>query len=125
MKRLHEFFVWVSIYGSDDSVIAFRNFQQAASSGVPPEITARLYADLVVAARRDIARSDTQIGPPEIIGMKVNDLYSNPDYYRTMALPFKEVCEHYGWTPPWFTKIDDKFKARKPDTNSSTLPPSS
>lgn len=124
-KRLHEFFVWVSIYGSDDSVIAFRNFHQAASNGVPPEIATRLYAELVLAARRDIARSDSRIGAIEIIGMKVNDLYSNPDYYRIMALPFNEVCERYGWTPPWSSQNINKLKQQKPGADSSALPPSS
>jgi hypothetical protein len=38
-KRVHEFAVWVSIYGSDDAVIAFHNFQQAAYNDVPPELS--------------------------------------------------------------------------------------
>jgi hypothetical protein len=122
VKRLHEFFVWVSIYGSDDSVIAYRNFQQAASNGVPPQIVTRLYADLVLAARRDIARSDTQIGPTEIIGMKVNDLYSSPEYYNVVALPFDELCKRYGWTPPWSTENVNKLKAQKVAIDPSTPP---
>ncbi|HEX4092735.1 MAG TPA: hypothetical protein VHZ33_28795 [Trebonia sp.] len=125
MKRLHEFFIWVSIYGSDESVIAFRNFHQAASNGVPPEIATRLYAELVLAARRDIARSDSRIGAVEIMAMKVNDLYSSPDYYKIMALPFDEVCKIYGWTPPWSSSNVYRLKHEKPGRLPSTLPPPS
>ena len=90
-KRLHEFFVWVSIYGSDEAVIAYHKLTQAAYNNVPSEISGRLYAEVILAARRDIGRSDTEIGPADIVGMKVNDLYTNIDYYRTMTEPFDEV----------------------------------
>lgn len=116
IKRLHEFFVWASIYGSDDTIIAFSRMQQAASNEAPVEISVRLYAELILAARRDIGRSDTQIGPVQIVGMKVNDLYTNGEYYDAMTLPFDKLCEKYHWTPPW-TLPDSK---RRP-----SLPPSS
>jgi hypothetical protein len=85
-KRLHEFSVWIGIYGSDDAIIAFRNFMQAAFNDVPPLIATRLYAELVLAARRDIGRSDTKTSAVDIIGMKISDLYTNQDYHKIMWL---------------------------------------
>jgi hypothetical protein len=115
-KRLHEFFVWVSIYGSDGAVTAYHKFLQAAYNGVPPEVSTRLYAELILAARRDIGQSDTQIGPADIVGIKVSDLYTNIDYYRTMTQPFDELCQRYSWTPPWTLPANE---------NPPSLPPSS
>jgi len=115
-KRLHEFFVWVSIYGSDEAVMAHHRFSQAAYNKVPPEIATRLYAELILAARRDIGRSDTKIGPADIVGIKVSDLYTNAEYYRTMTQPFDELCQKYNWTPPWTLPGNE---------DSPSLPPSS
>jgi hypothetical protein len=81
-----------------------------------------------VGSRRDIARSDTQIGAAKIIGMRVNDLYTNTEYYRTMTEPFDEVCRRYNWTPPWSLQNGGKQPASSLDqgsVDSSTPPPSS
>lgn len=122
-KRLHEFSVWIGIYGSDEAVIAFRNFMQAAFNDVPPLIATRLYAELVLAARRDIGRSDTRTSAVDIIGMKISDLYTNADYHRIMTLPFNEVCERYGWTSPWSGQSITKLM-QNPGSNSSDISPS-
>jgi hypothetical protein len=114
-KRLNEFFLWFSVYGSDDGVIAYHRVTQAAFNSAPSFVTSRLYVEFFLAARRDIGQSDTQIGPAEIIGMKVNNLYANTDYYRTMTDPLDEVYRRYNWTPPWTL----------PDSDPPGLPPSS
>ena len=80
------------------------------------------YAELVLAARRDIARSNTRIGAVEIIGMRVNDLYTNVDYYRLMTLPFDEVCRLSNWTPPWSLRDGIKSSAKQSTINSSVPP---
>src|SRR5262245_40207929 len=118
LDKMHQFAVWISIYGSDDAVTAYHNWTQAAFNEVPGEVATRLYAELVLAARRDIGRSDTRIGAAEIIGMRVNDLYTNAEYYRTMTEPFDEVCRRYNWTPPWSLR-----DGKKQPTNSSGSQP--
>lgn len=100
-KRLHDFFLWVTMYGSDEAVIAYHRVTQGAFNDAPVEVTSRLYVEFFLAARRDIGRSDTQIGAAEIIGMKVTDLYTNSDYYQSMTEPLDEVCRRYNWVPPW------------------------
>lgn len=131
LMRIHKFSSWIVIYGSDLAVTAFQHFLQAIYNGVPPEIATRLYAEFVLAARRDIARSDTQIGALEIIGMRIDDLYTNADYYRLMTQPFEEICKRLQWTPPWSLQIGPKsgdqvsVESDTPGANASTVSPSS
>jgi hypothetical protein len=131
VSTIHQFSVWIGIYGSDDAVIAFHKFAQAAYNGVPGEVATRLYAELVLATRRDIARSDTRIGAVEIIGMRVSDLYTNAEYYRTMTDPFDEVCRRNNWTPPWSLPDSDEYAKQSANSSdeqsisSPTAPPSS
>jgi hypothetical protein len=119
-KLIHEFSVWVSIYGSDDAVTAFHRFQQAAFNDVPSIVSIRLYAELVLAARRDIARSDTQIRPLEIIGMRVTDIYTDEAYYLAMTEPFDKLCERYNWIAPWSLRCGNRDE--KAGINSSAPP---
>lgn len=100
-SRLHEFATWASIYASDEAVRAFRDLMQASYANVPGPIFLRLYCEFVLAARRDIGRSDTQITPEDILGMRLTDFYSPGGLFQAMEEPFDELCRKTGWTPPW------------------------
>ncbi len=65
IERLSEFASWISIFGSDDAVKSFHNFMQGAFHAAPAPITLRLYADFVLAARRDMGdpRNHCHSGP--------------------------------------------------------------
>ncbi|MER5703448.1 hypothetical protein ABT023_16105 [Micromonospora sp. NPDC002296] len=99
--RLHEFATWASIYASDDSVRAFRNLMQASYAGAPGEITLRLYCEFVLAARRDIGRSDTTTTTEEILGMRVTDLYAKDGLLWVVKESFPKICRRVNWSPPW------------------------
>lgn len=74
---------------------------QASYSGAPPQILLRLYADFVVAARRDMGDPDTKIGVEEVLGIRITDFYSDPDMRKTLEPRFEDVASAFGWQMPW------------------------
>lgn len=101
--RIREFTTWISIYGSDEAIKAFHNFTQGAFTGAPGLIPTRLYAEFILAARRDLGYPETSVTATELMGMRVNDLYSEAEYRRAMSETFEELCRRESWTPPWLT----------------------
>jgi len=109
------FATWVAIYGSDDALIAYHNFMQSAFNTAPAPILARLYAEFIIAARRDIGYPETQIKAGHLLGLRITDLYSDEDYRLAVTLPFAELCRSNDWTPPWLASIQ-KANAPSPTT---------
>lgn len=105
-ETLTDFITWIGIFGSDKSVEAFHNFMQAAYNSPPPEILMRFYGELVIAARQDIAYPETKIKAVHILGMKMNDLYSQ-DIANALTLPADEAYKKFNWQPPWLTGESD------------------
>lgn len=101
VRRLAEFGTWVSIYGSDDAVRAFRNFMQGVYHEPPPEITMRLYYDFVLAARRDMGQADTDITALDLMGQRLKDVYDLRSMYVMGGIPFAELAREHDWEPPW------------------------
>jgi hypothetical protein len=101
VRRLAEFGTWVSIYGSDDAVRAFRNFMQGVYHDPPPEITMRLYYDFVLAARRDMGHTRTEITALDLMGQRLKDVYDLRSAYVTGGIPFADLAREHNWTPPW------------------------
>lgn len=99
--KLHEFANWASIYASDESVTSFRNLMQASYAAAPPEMFLRLYAEFVLAARRDIGRPDTTTTLEEIISMRLTDFYATDGLRWVVADSFSDVCKRADWVPPW------------------------
>ncbi|MDH6579033.1 hypothetical protein [Kitasatospora sp. MAP5-34] len=99
-SRISDFSTWISIFGSDESVKAFHNFMQAAYHAPPPVVLMKLYADFVVAARRDMGYPETSIMPTDFLGMRINDLYES-DLLANVNKSLPEVCAEARWTPPW------------------------
>lgn len=104
VDKLSEFASWVSIYGSDDSVNAYRKFAQAAySGGAPTPVMMRLYADFILEARRDMGYPDTSITPTDLLSIRITDIYKSN--FSHIDLPFDDLCQLEGWVPPWSNGI--------------------
>lgn len=97
-ELLKDFVTWVSIFGSDDAVEAFHKFMYGAFKGAPMIVALRLYADFILAVRKDMGYPETRVGPEHLAGLRVNDIYDFPDF---MDPSFDRLCERANWTPPW------------------------
>lgn len=97
---LRDFSAWISIFGSDDAVRTFHNFMQSSYNDPPAEILVRLYAEFVLAARRDMGHRNTEIGPSVILGMRITDYYRS-ESTSNRDLSFDDLCAVHGWEPPW------------------------
>jgi hypothetical protein len=103
-QKLTEFSRWVVVVGSDEAVRAFRNMMQASFNDAPTPLYLRLYADFQLAARRDMGDPNTTLTPIDVMGMRINDLYSNHDdtaVFDVLTKPFAEVCSDHSWPIPW------------------------
>lgn len=105
VEKLQDFATWINIYGSDDAVAAYHNFIQAAFNNCPVMIAVRLYAEFTLAARRDIGFPDTKVTAIQIMGIRVNDIYSEESYRQALTAPFDELCRREHWTPPWRSEV--------------------
>lgn len=74
---------------------------QGAFHDAPGHITLRLYAEFVLAARRDMGDSSSQATPADVLGLRLNDLYKDPKIRLIAELPFDELCREYDWSIPW------------------------
>lgn len=117
---MKKFMTWVAIYGSDDAVEAYRNIMQASFHDAPPFILARLVAEFIVTARKDIGRPDTNIKPIHVMGIRISDIYSEREYFEAMTLPFQQVCKKYEWKIPWDTKKQPRVMPSPPQVQ---IPP--
>jgi hypothetical protein len=114
IEKMQDFATWINIYGSDDAVLAYHNFTQAAFNNCPVVIAVRLYADFLREARRDIGFPDTKVTALHLMGIRISDLYSERDYRLALTLPFNELCRRENWTPPWQAELG-------PTTSASSL----
>lgn len=96
-----DFSTWISIFGSDEAVRSFHRFMQGAYSNAPGLVAIRLYAEFVLAARKDMGYSDTSISSLDVLGIRIKDIYNNRNNYDPATLPFERLCRKYNWSPPW------------------------
>jgi hypothetical protein len=117
--KIADFSTWVGVYGSDEAIIAFHNFKQAAFHlPLPPLVATRLFADFLLEARRDVGRSDTSVTRAQIMGMRINDLYEVESYRSALDLPFEELCRREGWSAPWLAARSGIVEQPKPVEHS-------
>lgn len=97
------FDAWIAIYGSDDAVRAWHNLRQGAFKNAPRFVLLRLYADFVIAARRDMGHPDTEVSSTELLGIRTSDLYDKDTGELTtiLGLDWSDMERHTGWKPPW------------------------
>lgn len=105
MRKIGDFATWVTIFGSDEAVLAFRNFMQASFHDAPTRVAIRLYSDFVLAARRDMGDPNTKLHGADALALRINDLYEK-GFHVDDALPLEEVFRKYGWTAPWLKATD-------------------
>lgn len=67
LKRIRDFSTWVLIYGSDEAIAAFRRFKQGP--GNPGSDMWQLYADFILAARRDLGYPETGVSHEHVVGL--------------------------------------------------------
>lgn len=100
------FLRWVQIYGSDEAVWSAHRLMLAIYHDPPPNVLIRLLADVVLAARRDLANPETKVTFLDIMGLRITDIYEHP--WATQSL--EELFRAEKWIPPWGTR----FKYGKP-----------
>lgn len=103
-EKTREFATWLTIYGSDDAILAFRNYMQGAFASAPTQIQVRLYAEFILAARRDIGYANTEVSPSDLLGVRIKDLYSKREMHWSLTSSFEELCASLDWSPPWLAK---------------------
>ncbi|MBU2665370.1 hypothetical protein KOI35_17835 [Actinoplanes bogorensis] len=96
-----DFATWLTMYGSADALIAYRNFHQAGANNVPPFIRLRLYAELLLAIRQDIGGRDDNATAIDILALTLDDIFSDRDVLSTVTDDFQVVCQREDWNPPW------------------------
>jgi hypothetical protein len=109
------FGTWLAVFGSDEAVAAYHRWSQATfHQPIPNPILFRLWADLMLAARRDIGDADTATTVTELLGLRLRDLYEVPDHLMAVELPLDELCARFDWTPPWDLPQDQEAAKRPP-----------
>jgi hypothetical protein len=99
---VHDFGTWISIFGSDEAVRAYQRHTQATFHGPPPiPVLFRLWIDLLLAARRDMAHPETTSTPDDVMGIRIRDVYTSELAVDACTLTVDELCEKYDWTAPW------------------------
>jgi hypothetical protein len=99
LSALKSFATWVQIYGSDESVRVFHHFMHAAYHTAPPEVFIRLYGQFVLAARRDLGDSNTEVDLVDLLGIRLKDIYAG--YADRLRLSDEDYYRNVEWTPPW------------------------
>jgi hypothetical protein len=73
---------------------------QAAFKSAPAEVTIRCYAELILAARKDMGLPMTNVTLLDLMGMRITDIHDSK-YKEVFTLPEREVYRRAGWEPPW------------------------
>jgi hypothetical protein len=63
----------------------------------------RLYAEFLLAARRDLGDPNTQLTPLDVWAPKINDLYAleGLELRRALTLPLEDAISEQAWDCPW------------------------
>jgi len=101
VERVSKFSQWILVWGSDDAVRTFHRFMQAAYGDAPPPVSFRMYGELVLAARRDMGYSKTDITLEHVIGQRITDAYTDQRTWDAMFLPEGDLFRKYDFDPPW------------------------
>lgn len=102
IETISKFATWIQIYGADEAVRAFNRFMQASYTEPPPQILMRFYGELVLAARKDLGSSHTNIAVIELMGIRMKDVYDS-EFRDVFSMKEEELFRRYEWSPPWST----------------------
>jgi hypothetical protein len=98
---LFRFMHWVQVYGSDRSVQLAHRFMQAMFVSAPSNILLRLLGEVFLEGRRELGYPDTKLTVIDLLGVRINDIYTEPGYVDDFSLPLDQVYARHHWTPPW------------------------
>ena len=99
IETLSKFTAWTQVYGSDDVLREFHKLMQAAFHDAPAEVFMRLYAQFVLAVRRDLGDPRTEVTLTELLGMRISDVYEK--MASMLDLDERAFFAQQSWTPPW------------------------
>jgi hypothetical protein len=123
------FSTWITVFGSDEAFTAYHNLTQSFHYSPPIQITLRLVADFILAARKDIGYPDIDVTRMQLVALRLNDFYQQGELLgQVMTLPLEQACKLVGWPIPW-----SSMNAKSPVTTNAdttltappTQPPSS
>ena len=97
---ISKFAAWIAIYGSDEAITYFQRFMQCTYRSATPAIMVRMYAEFVLAARRDMGYPDTKITGEQILGIRLTDVYE-PKWLEVFTMPLTALYAREGWEAPW------------------------
>ena len=99
VETMSKFGTWIQIFGSDEAVLVYHRWMQAAFHNPPPPVAVRLYAEFVLAARRDMGDPQTKVTMLDLLGIRLNDVYET--FADDLGLDDKAFYIKHGWNPPW------------------------
>lgn len=87
-------------YASDEVLITFTRFRLGAADA-PAQITMRLIADFMIAVRQDIVGPESRATGVELLGVRINDLFSTQENLDSLTLTLEELGQMHNWRAPW------------------------
>jgi hypothetical protein len=102
LEKKRHFDLWSKVYCPDDVLAAYSRFSMIGNGEYPPgEVQVRLYADLLLAIRKDLGDPYSNLTRLELMG-NTTGLYE--DKYFLTEPNLDRVCKRYNYTPPWKNK---------------------
>lgn len=89
------------VYASDEVLLAFMRFRMGHAGSPPLAIGLRLTDDLMAAMRSDLTGGSTRMVGMRLIGIRMNDLFTNEQYAPALEHTVSELAAMLGWVPPW------------------------
>lgn len=103
LEKKRHFDLWSKVYCPDDVLAAYSRFSVMGNGDYPPgEVQVRLYADLLLAIRKDLGDPYSNLTRLELMD-DTTALYE--DKYFLTEPNLDRVCKRYGYTPPWKNKV--------------------
>lgn len=104
-EKLGKFAGCVAIVGSGEAVRFFGRYMQGVYGDAPGFVAMRLYADFLLAARRDLGDPSSKLTALDVWEVRINDLYSAEGKLPrdTLTLPIERACALNEWAPPWLS----------------------
>lgn len=117
------FSTWITVFGSDEAFTAYHNLTQSFNYNPPIQITLRLVADFILAARKDIGYPDTDVSRMQLAALRLNDFYQQGELLgQVMTLPLEQACQLVGWPIPW-SSMNAKPPVTANANSTLTVPP--
>lgn len=103
LRVMNEFWREALVYASDDCQRAFGRMMQGAYGDAPGPVIMRLYAEFVIAARRDLGDESSLLTPTEVFAPKLTDLFTakDSDVFGFDRGTFSALAARHRWPVPW------------------------